>query len=170
MWVSDVLAAWAARYVEAAEGEMATEALPDGIVEVEETGQGRYTQRVRAGTHILAADEPVALGGDDLGPGPYEYLLAALGACTAMTLRMYAERKGWPVARIGVRLRHEKIHAEDCADCETREGRIDEIFREIDIGGELDEDRRAQLIAIAQKCPVHRTLTSETKIRTSAAD
>jgi len=170
VWVSDVLAAWAARYIEAVDGEAPVEALPDGVVEVEETGDGRYTERVRAGTHILAADEPRSLGGDDLGPGPYEYLLAGLGACTAMTLRMYADRKDWPVERIKVRLRHEKIHAEDCADCETREGKIDEIFREIDIRGDLDEDQRAQLIAIAQKCPVHRTLTSENRIRTKAAE
>jgi putative redox protein len=102
------------------------------IVEVEETLIGRYMQTARTGHHALTVDEPKVVGGNDAGPGPYEYLLIGLGACTAMTLRMYAERKGLPLRRVHVRLSHLKIHAQDCADCETREGRGDEITHEID--------------------------------------
>jgi putative redox protein len=111
------------------------------------------------------ADEPIAAGGDDIGPGPYDYLLAALGACTSMTMRLYAERKGIPAERFSVRLSHRKVHAQDCADCETRDGRIDEITREISIEGDLPEAARDRLMEIADKCPVHQTLTHEVKIR-----
>ena len=174
-WVAGVLSSWAARYLgddEAtapAEAE-AAEALEDGLVTVEETGEGRFTQAVRTGRHVLVADEPPAVGGDDRGPGPYEYLLAGLGACTSMTMRMYAEHKGWPLERVAVRLRHAKIHAKDCADCETGHGKIDEIDREIAISGPLlDDEQRERLMQIADRCPVHRTLSSEIKIRTRAA-
>jgi putative redox protein len=145
------------------------QAPAEGLVVVAETGEGRFTQEVRSGSHVLAADEPRAVGGDDQGPGPYEYLLAGLGACTSMTIRMYAEHKGWPLERVSVRLTHSKIHARDCADCETEQGRIDEINREITIEGALDDDQRQRLLEIADRCPVHRTLTSEIKIRTVAA-
>lgn len=169
-WVAEVLSSWATRYIGADEPVAApVEIHEDGLVVVEETREGRFIQQVRAGRHVLIADEPRALGGDDRGPGPYDYLLAGLGACSAMTMRMYAERKGWPLERVAVRLRHAKIHAEDCADCETTEGKIDEITREIAISGDLDDEQRKKLIEIADKCPVHRTLTSENKIRTTAA-
>jgi putative redox protein len=138
-----------------------------GEVLVAEAGDGRFTQIVRSGAHALIADEPAAAGGDDRGPGPYEFVLAGLGACTAMTVRLYAERKGWPLARVIVGLRHHKIHAEDCADCETRSGRIDEIERWIAVEGDLDPEQRARLLEIADKCPVHRTLTGEIKIRST---
>ena len=141
----------------------------EGLVVVAETGEGGFTQEVRSGSHILLADEPRAVGGDDRGPGPYEYLLAGLGACTSMTIRMYAEHKGWPLEHVAVRLSHTKIHAEDCADCETEKGKIDEITREITIEGELDDEQRQRLMEIADRCPVHRTLSSEIKIRTRAA-
>ena len=158
------------RYVGASEAaEAPVAALEDGVVEVGETGEGRFMQQGRAGRHVLAADEPRAVGGDDRGPGPYDYLLAGLGACTSMTVRMYAERKGWPLERVSVRLQHDRIYAEDCTDCETTEGKIDEIKREIDITGPLDSEQREKLLEIADKCPVHRTLTTETKIRTRAA-
>ena len=162
IYATDVVAAWASRYLPVAE-EVA--ALPPGVVEVSETGTGRLTQYARAGRHLLIADEPIAAGGDDAGPGPYDYLLAALGACTSMTMRLYAERKGIAADRFSVRLSHRKVHAEDCADCETREGRIDEINREISIEGDVPEAARARLMEIADKCPVHRTLTHEIKIR-----
>ena len=162
IYATDVVAAWASRYLPVAE-EVA--ALPPGVVEVSETGTGRLTQYARAGRHLLIADEPIAAGGDDAGPGPYDYLLAALGACTSMTMRLYAERKGIAADRFSVRLSHRKVHAEDCADCETREGRIDEINREISIEGDVPEAARARLMEMADKCPVHRTLTHEIKIR-----
>ncbi len=132
-------------------------------VVVEEEGT-RYTQRIRAGRHALAADEPAEAGGADRGPNPYELLLSALGACTSMTLRMYADHKKWPLKRVSVRLRHKKIHAQDCGDCETKEGKIDMIEREIALDGDLSTEQRARLMEIADRCPVHRTLSSEVKI------
>ena len=115
--------------------------------------------------HHLKADEPEAAGGSDTGPSPYEYLLAALGACTSMTLAMDARRKRWPLEHVEVRLRHSKIHATDCEECETREGKLDRIERDIVLTGALDGDQRARLLEIADKCPVHRTLTSEIHIQ-----
>jgi putative redox protein len=161
-YLADVIAAWASRYLPGAEE---ASALPPGVVEVTEARTARLAQYVRAGRHLLMADEPIAAGGDDIGPGPYDYLLAALGACTSMTMRLYAERKGIPAERFSVRLSHRKLHAVDCADCETREGRIDEITREISIEGDLPDAARDRLMEIADKCPVHQTLTHEVKIR-----
>jgi putative redox protein len=114
------------------------------------------------------ADEPESVGGLDSGPGPYDFLLAGLGACTAMTIRMYADKKGWPLRRVRVALDHDKVHAQDCADCETREGKVDEITRTIALEGDLDAEQRARILEIADKCPVHRTLHSEIKIRTKS--
>jgi len=138
-------------------------------VEVEENRTGRYTQTGRAGRHVLTLDEPASAGGSDAGPGPYDLLLLALGACTSMTIRMYAELKKLPLRRVHVRLSHRKVHAQDCADCQTREGRIDEIERVITLEGELSEEQRQRLLEIANRCPVHRTLTSEIKIRSRLA-
>jgi uncharacterized OsmC-like protein/alpha/beta superfamily hydrolase len=163
VYLADVIAAWASRYLPAAEE---APALPPGVVEVSETLSGHLTQRVRAGRHVLVADEPLALGGDDAGPGPYDYLLAALGACTSMTMRLYAERKGIAAERFTLRLAHNRIHAEDCADCESQQGIIGEITRDIAIDGAVSDDERARLLAIADRCPVHATLTHEIKIRT----
>jgi uncharacterized OsmC-like protein len=123
-------------------------------------------QDVEAGPHRIIVDEPVALGGTDEGATPYALLLAALGACTAITLRLYARTKGWPLETVEVRLSHDKIHAEDCATCETKEGRLDRIEREIIVGGPLTEEQRNRLGEIADRCPVHRTLTSEIHIHT----
>ena len=136
-------------------------------VVVEETRDGKLAQLVRAGRYVLRADEPEAYGGNDSGPSPYDLLLASLGACTSMTIRMYADMKQLPLERVTVRLKHEKIHAQDCADCETREGRIDKIEREIELTGALDGTQRAKLLEIANKCPVHRTLHSEVYIPTT---
>jgi uncharacterized OsmC-like protein/alpha/beta superfamily hydrolase len=145
-------------------------ALPAGTVLVEETHAGGYQQRISAGTHQWLVDEPQSYGGIDSGPAPYDMLVAALGACTSITLRMYAQRKGWPLEHIAVSLHHEKIHATDCAACETREGKIDRIDREITLQGPLDEAQRAALLLMADKCPVHRTLHSEVLIRTRVTD
>jgi putative redox protein len=135
------------------------------VVEVEETLTGRYMQTVRSGRHAFTADEPVAAGGNDAGPNPYEFLLMGLGACTSMTLRMYAEMKKLPLRQVRVRLSHSKIHAEDCTDCATREGKVDQITREIELEGDLTEEQRQRLLEIAHRCPVNRTLTSEIKVR-----
>lgn len=143
-----------------------TPATEPGTVSVQETREGKLTQTILAGRHRLRADEPEGLGGNDSGPGPYDLLLAALGACTSMTVRMYADLKQLPLEKITVRLKHEKIHAQDCAECETKEGKIDKIEREIELQGPLDEAQRARLLEIANKCPVHRTLHSEVYIQT----
>src|SRR5436190_7006165 len=116
----------------------------------------------------MLADEPVAAGGEDTGPGPYDFLLAGLGACTSMTMRPYADRKSLPPDRVTVTLNHGKIYAKDCDECETREGMLDQIERNIAIEGNLDADQRKRLMEIADKCPVHRTLTSEIRIVTKA--
>lgn len=140
-------------------------AVEPGWVRVEETGDGKFAQHLLDGRHHLFADERATVGGSDRGPNPYELLLMALGACTAMTLRLYADRKRWPLVRVSVRLRHAKIHAEDCAECETKQGMLDRIERVIDIEGTLDEAQRQRLLEIANMCPVHRTLTSEISIQ-----
>ena len=140
-----------------------------GWIKVVESGEGRFAQRLLDGRHRLLADEPVDAGGDDRGPGPYELLLMALGACTAMTVRLYVDRKKWPLTRIAVRLRHGRIYARDCADCETEEGMLDQIERVIELEGPLDAEQKQRILEIAEKCPVHRTLTSEIKIRSRLA-
>ena len=164
IYVADVIATWASRYL--AVGEQRP-ALPDGVVEVSETRGGHLVQRIRAGRHLLVADEPVAVGGEDAGPGPYDYLLAALGACTSMTMRLYAERKGISADRFSIRLSHRRIHAEDCTDCDTKDGDIGEITRDITIAGDVTGAERARLMEIADRCPVHQTLSHEIKIRSS---
>ncbi len=130
------------------------------------TGEGLRTE-IEAGGHTMIADEPESLGGTDAGPTPYDYLLAALGGCTAITLRMYADRKGWPLESVTVRLSQERIHATDCEECETEEGRIDRIEREIELVGPLDDEQHRRLLEIADKCPVHRTLKTEVLVENS---
>ena len=125
-----------------------------------------FAQEILAGPHRLTADEPASAGGTDTGPTPYDLLLAALGACTSMTVALYARRKGWPLEKVAVHLRHSKIHAADCAECETREGMIDRIERDLEFTGPLSGEQRSKLVEIAEKCPVHRTLTSEINIHT----
>jgi putative redox protein len=125
-----------------------------------------FAQEVIAGSHRIASDEPVAAGGTNTGLSPYDLLLAALGSCTSMTVAMYARRKAWPLRAVTVRLRHSRIHADDCADCETKEGMLDRIERDIELTGTLTEDQRGKLLEISNRCPVHRTLTSEIDIKT----
>src|ERR1700719_3294472 len=115
-----------------------------------------FAQEIVAGPHRMAADEPVSAGGTDTGPTPYDFLLAALGACTSITVGMYARRKGWPLKDVTVNLRHSKIHVSDCAECETKVGKLDRIERDIHFAGALTDEQRSKLLEIADKCPVHR--------------
>lgn len=127
-----------------------------------------FAQEIVAGPHRFTVDEPTEAGGKDTGPSPYDLLLAALGSCTSMTVAMYARLKKWPLESVTVNLRHSKIHAADCRDCETKEGKIDRIEREIHFVGNLDAEQQKRLLEIADKCPVHRTLESEIDIQTRA--
>lgn len=132
------------------------------------TTRSPYVEEIRVGGHRLLADEPSEAGGSDAGPGPYELLLAALGTCTCITVRMYAERKHWPLEAVHVALTHAKVHSEDCVACEGEVRSIDQIEMEISLAGDLSGDQRQRLLEIAGRCPVHRTLTSQIKIDTRA--
>jgi uncharacterized OsmC-like protein/alpha/beta superfamily hydrolase len=165
-YAGEVLAVWAERYLQAAmEGTTEPEAGREGEVLVVGPPSG-FAQEIIARGHRLRADEPVEVGGTGTGPTPYDLLLGALGACTSMTLRMYADRKQLPLEGVRVRLRYSKIHAVDCARCETKEGKIDRIERDIEVVGPLDPEQRLRLLEMADRCPVHRTLTSEIDIVT----
>jgi uncharacterized OsmC-like protein/pimeloyl-ACP methyl ester carboxylesterase len=170
-YVADVIAAWAERYIDpATPGQSAVTGEAPRQVVVRETRNSKFQQTVTIGPHQMLADEPVAAGGEDSGPGPYDFLLAGLGACTSMTMRLYADRKSLPLERVTVTLKHSKIYAKDCEECETRDGMLDQIDRVIAIEGTLDAAQRTRLMEIADKCPVHRTLTSEIRIVTKPAD
>ena len=165
-YIASVLSAWASRYI--ADGAV-DETLDEHerAVSVAETGTGKFTHRVNVGPHELLADEPTDFGGDDRGPSPYEMLLAALGACTSMTMRMYARRKGWDFGNLAVELTHDKIHAKDCEDCDAGvSGKIDRIERRLIVDGELADEQYEKLLEIADKCPVHRTLEGRPHIVT----
>ncbi len=169
VYAADVIAAWAGQYLDADVQLQSdqTETSPDsGWVHVQEQDH-RFLCRVRSDAHQWLADEPRALGGQDRGPDPYEHLLAALGACTVMTLRMYIQRKGWPVDDIAARLSHSRVHPQDCADCDEAGARVDLIRRELRIDGDLDEAQRRRLLEIADKCPVHRTLMNTIQVDTA---
>ena len=173
-FAASMLATWASRYLDAGvlpspeAAAPATEASEPGLVVVSENGLGPYGQRITAGRHLLNADEPAPVG-HDTGPSPYDLLLAGLGACTSMTLRMYASRKDWPLEGVTVTLRHSRIHAKDCEDCATESGQLDRIDRLIELSGALDDEQRRRLLEIADRCPVHRTLHSEVDVRTTLA-
>lgn len=169
LYAADVITAWASRYIDAAKPAKAMDLaeVPRNVV-VQETRKSKFNQIITVGPHHLVADEPVAAGGEDAGPGPYDFLLAGLGACTSMTMRLYADRKSLPLDRVTVTLKHSKIYAKDCAECEMREGMLDQIERDIAMEGALDAEQRKKLMEIADKCPVHRTLTSEIRIVTTA--
>ena len=171
-YAAAILATWAGRYALSPLAEAAAPPAPitlpdpaEGLVVVSETGSGAFAQEIMIGRHRLTADEPLPIGADT-GPSPYDLLLAGLGACTSMTVRMYAARKNWPLEKVTVSLRHSRIHAKDCAHCETTAGQVDHIERVIHFEGDLDAAQRARLSEIADKCPVHRTLRSETVIHT----
>jgi putative redox protein len=165
-YAAGVIANWAKKYLPEQQKEIKLPALGDNRV-VARTGATGYRTEILANGHPLVADEPISVGGTNAGPSPYELLAAALGACTTMTLRMYADRKGWPLDEVEVRLRHEKIHCEDCAEASKGRPKIDHISRELVIEGPLDDDQRQRLLEIADRCPVHRTLHSELRITTS---
>lgn len=166
---ADIIAAWAKRYV-IAEPLPAVPRGRQGEVLVEETGRGKFENFVVANDHVMLADEPVGVGGTDNGPSPYGYLTAALGTCSVMTVRMYADRKGWPLEKISLRLTHNKGHAEDCEAClEGEELKVDIFERRFTFDGDLDAEQRARLLEIADKCPVHRTLHAPVVIRTEEA-
>jgi uncharacterized OsmC-like protein len=158
--VAGLVAAWAEPYLPDHAPSPPPLDSTDSVV-VTDAGTGHYTQTITAGRHLLTADEPASLGGADAGPNPYELLLAALGACKSMTIRMYADRKGLPLHRTTVRIRHDRIHAADCAQCEQNVGMLSRIRSEIDIEGPLNDQDRRRLVEIADRCPVHRTLSSE---------
>jgi|APHM01.1.fsa_nt_gi Predicted redox protein, regulator of disulfide bond formation len=162
-YVGVVLGAWARKYVEV--DDEAETAPAEGQV-FTKTGDG-FRTKVTAGHHRLVGDEPEEMGGTDAGPSPYDLLLSALGTCTGMTLRMYADRKDWPLEEATVRLSHERIHAEDCDHCDTTDGKVDHIEREIEVTGDLTPEQRERLLEIANKCPVHRTLHSEIDVTSS---
>ena len=171
-YVAEVLTSWASRYLpdQILPGgdalDAGTEPLPPGEVRVRETGNGRFEQRVRAGRHTWTADEPKDAGGDDVGPNPYDFLLASLGTCTSMTVRMYAQRKRMDLTSIEVVLRHDRVRAEDREACDLGDGCVSRIRREIHLEGALSAEERADLIRIAEKCPVHKSLEREVVIET----
>lgn len=168
VYVADVIAAWAERYIDASvtAKDPSVSAEP-GEVRVEEAGSGRFAQHIAVGSaHLLRADEPKSVGGEDSGPSPYGFLTAALGACTSMTIRMYADRKGWPLDKVAVTLKHGKEHAADCAGCENSSARIDRFERVVELVGDLDESQRSKLLEIADRCPVHRTLHGQVEVAT----
>lgn len=164
-YVAYVLAAWASRYLP----EQTVTAPEDGVVVVEGKTTG-FLNEIRARTHRVPADEPRSFGGTDQGLSPYELLLASLGACTSMTLRMYAGRKGWPLESVRVSLKHGRVHAKDCDECESTTGKVDVIDKSIALVGDLDEEQRARLMEIAEKCPVNKTLLNEIRVRPELED
>jgi putative redox protein len=167
-YVADVLAAWASRYLPEQPAEEIPEDTPEGEVVVEGKTSS-FLQRIQARNLTFSADEPLDKGGTNLAPNAYELLLAGLGACTSMTLKMYAGRKEWPLEAVRVTLRHDRIHAQDCEDCEKDTGMIDVIDKKLELEGDLSEEQRERLLAIAARCPVHRTLLNEIKIRSELA-
>lgn len=161
LYVGNVIATWASRYVNF---DKETDLESEKRV-VTRTGSDGYTTQIKAGSHFLLADEPEEVGGKNLGPTPYDLLVAGLGACTSMTLHMYADRKEWPLEEVKVHLTHDKVHAKDCDHCEETTAKIDEITREIEIIGDLTDEQRSRLMEIADKCPVHKTLHSDISIK-----
>lgn len=144
---------------------MTSETFPEDTDVVVRGAASGFAQEVTVRGHTLRADEPLSLGGTDTGPTPYDLLLAALGSCTSMTVAMYSRRKQWPLEAVTVRLRHARIHAKDCAECETKQAMLDRVEREVELAGPLSDEQRARLLEIAERCPVHRTLASEVVIR-----
>lgn len=163
LYVGMMIASWGSRYINVAKDVHEDGIVIDNRVTTSTENHGFFTE-IFANGHAMVADEPLQYGGTDRGPTPYDYLLAGLGACTSMTLQMYARHKKLPLTKTVVRLTHQKIHANDCEGCETDSGKIDRIEREIELFGELDEKQRERLLAIAERCPVHKTLHSEVDI------
>ena len=163
MYVGDLIASWVARYVEfPPEKELSTTSQTVAYLGADE----KFTTEIKAGAHRLTADEPESFGGSDFGPSPYHLVAAGLAACTAMTLRLYADRKKWDLREVYVHISHEKTHAEDCLNCESATSKIDKFTREIELGGDLTVEQKQRLLEIADKCPVHRTLEAKSHIET----
>lgn len=166
-YAGSIIASWAHRYLEIPAGRalhtthqvMASLAADEG-----------FTTQMKVGNHYMTADEPTDVGGQDFGPSPYELVSAGLAACTAMTLQLYAKRKGWPLEQVKVHTSYGKTHAKDCEDCESEQAKIDTFHRELQLSGALDEKQRLRMLEIANKCPVHRTLHSTTQILTKLGD
>ncbi len=163
LYVGDVIATWATRYISVPE-EIDLKSKDSVLVRI---GRDQYVTDVQSGPHRMKSDEPVSVGGKDFGPSPYDYLLASLGTCTAITLRMYADRKKWDLDEVYVHLNHSKIHKEDCEGCEDKNHKLDLIERKIELVGNLDEQQKARLLEISNRCPVHRTLHGEIKVKSS---
>ncbi len=163
-YVAAVLAAWASRYLERPDGELAEDAFVEGAVAT--IGRRKFRTELRTGRHALVADEPLSVGGTDLGPSPYDFLAASLASCTAMTLRFYADREKIDLAGASVRVRHDRVHEKDCEDCEQEGHRIDRLRRELTMSGNLTEEQRRRLAGVAERCPVHKTLSGEIRIET----
>ena len=164
LYAGSVIAAWALKYISSPQkAERETDQTNNQVTAC--IGKSGYTTDIMAKGHHLLADEPISTGGTNLGPDPYSYLMSGLGACTAMTLRMYADRKQWPLEGATVKLNHQKIYAADCETCDTREGQLDQIEREIELAGPLDDQQKQRLMQIADRCPVHRTLHSEIVVK-----
>jgi len=162
LYAGHIIATWATRYVDLSfDDDLETQKQV-----VTRTGDDGYTTQIKAGKHSFLADEPESVGGQNLGPSPYDYLVAALGSCTSMTLRMYADRKKWPLEEVKVHLEHDKVHSEDCENCENDSAKIDKITRDIELSGGLDEEQRKKLLEIADKCPVHKTLHNKIEVET----
>lgn len=167
IYVAQILSAWAQRYIDSADEDIKDQSVAEGLTRVIETGDGKFQQDVISGRHYLRADEPKSYGGDDTGPSPYDFLNIALGACTSMTIRMYAARKKISLEQVSVDVSHEKIHAKDCEECDqSMSGRIDRFDRSIKLSGDLSDDDQKKLIDIADRCPVHKTLEQSSVIRT----
>ncbi len=171
IYVAEIIGSWAKKYVTALQDTKARSSLKadENSTVVIETGQGKFLQDINTSGHSLIADEPFSVGGTNRGPTPYDLLVSGLGACTSMTIRMYADRKKWPLEGVAVKLRHQKIHAKDCEECETETGKIDRIDKEIELKGELSEEQKSRLLEIADRCPVHQTLHSHVEIKTVLA-
>jgi uncharacterized OsmC-like protein/alpha/beta superfamily hydrolase len=172
-YAAEVIAAWATKYLPGAPAVDAPRSqenaqAAEGVFS--RTSMDGFRTELRVAGHRMVADEPRSAGGQGAGPSPYDLLGAALAACTGMTLQMYLARKKWPVTEIAVEVHHDRVHAEDCTDCETRSGKVDRFRRSLRITGELDADQRTRLAEIADKCPVHRTLSAEVKIATEVVD
>ena len=165
-YVADVISSWAKRYLPMSEttNDKVQSKLARNEVFVTRRITEKFTQDVYTKEHHVVGDEPPKVGGADLGMTPYDYLLAALGTCTSMTIKMYADIKKWPIENVEVKLTHDKVHAADCGDCETSKGKVDEIRRRVHVTGDLTEEQRSRILEIADKCPVHKTLHSEVKI------
>jgi len=165
-YVARSIAGWVSAYIPEQENDSHKTDVKYGDVLVHPTGIGKFQHHVHAGPYTMIADEPKSYGGDEAGPTPYSFLLAGLGACTSMTLKMYAERKNIDLQDVQIHMTHEKIHADDCDSCETKSGKLDKISRRITLSGNLTPEQRARLIEIADRCPVHRTLHEEVLIET----